>query len=103
MARRPRGEKPGNAERGRVTAEIIFDLPTTTKKAKPDRAHVARSVRVRNLSGNSRHVPVMDRLLQEGRASRDRIRVCFGFRKAILIEWLAQAQRLWLAAEVHKL
>ena len=49
----------------------------------------------------------MDQLLREGRASNRRIaeqeKGIKRFRKAVLLEWLDQAERLWIAAEMHGL
>jgi hypothetical protein len=49
----------------------------------------------------------MEQLLAKGRASKRRIdahgRGIRRFRKVILIEWLNQAKRLWIAAEIHGL
>ena len=49
----------------------------------------------------------MNQLLSEGRASHRRIidyeKRIRTFRKSVLMEWLDQAERLWTAAEIHKL
>ena len=59
------------------------------------------------MSGQSGHVPPLDQLLREGRASNRRIQEhekgTRSFRKLILTEWLDQAERLWIAAEEHAL
>jgi hypothetical protein len=52
-------------------------------------------------------IPSLDKLLRDGQASHKRIRenemIIQRTSKATLIEWLDQAQRLWIAAEVHGL
>ena len=45
----------------------------------------------------------MDQLLVDGRAEYRRIQGIYKLRKDILIAWLRQAERLWIAAEVHGL
>jgi phage N-6-adenine-methyltransferase len=68
---------------------------------------VLRSVQLRNLSGRSGQVPPLDRLRREGRASKKRIaeqeKGIRQFQKTVLVEWLNQAERLWIAAEKHGL
>ena len=68
---------------------------------------VLRPVQLRNLSGRSGQVPPLDQLLREGRASSGRIaeqeKGIRRFRKTVLMEWLDQAERLWIAAEKHGL
>lgn len=68
---------------------------------------VLRSVQLRDLSGRSRHVPSLNQLLREGRACNRRIAERENgirrFRKTVLMEWLDQAERLWIAAEKHGL
>ena len=64
-------------------------------------------ISVRNLSARRGQILPLDQLLREGRASKKRIdKMGTGirrYRKAVLIEWLAQAERLWIAAEIHGL
>ena len=59
------------------------------------------------MSFQSGQVPPLNQLLRDGRASyrliQSREKGIKQFRKAVLIEWLAQAERLWIAAEVHGL
>jgi DNA N-6-adenine-methyltransferase (Dam) len=66
-----------------------------------------RPVQLRNLSGRSGQVPSLHQLLREGRASSVRIgeqeKGIRRFRKTVLMEWLDQAERLWIAAEKHGL
>ena len=68
---------------------------------------VSRPVRSRNLSGRYGQVPPLDQLLREGRTSKKRIdeleKGIRRFRKTVLIEWLDQAKRLWIAAAIHGL
>ncbi len=68
---------------------------------------VLQSVQLRNLSGRSGQVPSLNQLLREGRASNRRIaereKGIRQFRKAVLTEWLDQAERLWIATEKHLL
>ena len=68
---------------------------------------VLRPVQLRNLSGRSGQVPPLNQLLREGRASSRRIdeqeKGIRRFRRIVLIEWLDQAERLWIAAEIHGL
>jgi phage N-6-adenine-methyltransferase len=65
------------------------------------------SISHRNLWGSSPQFPQPDQLLREGRAANRRIldyeKGIRSARKAILLEWLGQAERLWTAAEIHKL
>ena len=79
----------------------------TTEHDIIDRPHVGRSLRSKNLSAASGHIPPLDRLLRDGRDSQQRIQQIGNgirkFRKEILTEWLNQAERLWLAAEHHRL
>lgn len=59
------------------------------------------------MSGSSGQIPPLDQLLREGRASKGRIaeqeKGIRRFRKAVLVEWLDQAERLWIAAKKHGL
>jgi phage N-6-adenine-methyltransferase len=63
--------------------------------------------RTRKESGKPGLIPSMAQLLQAGRASYRRIKDqetgVRRLRKLILIEWLDQAERLWVAAEIHDL
>jgi hypothetical protein len=88
-----------------VTGEVArIAEKRSTKRAG---TQVLRPVRTRNLSGRSGQVPPLDQLLREGRASKKRIagleKGIRRFRKMVLIEWLDQAERLWIAAEIHGL
>jgi phage N-6-adenine-methyltransferase len=86
-----------------TVVRIAAPRSTTT----PRRAKIIRPVQFRNVSGRGGHVPPLDHLLREGRASSRRIHDHESgirrFPKAVLIEWLDQAERLWIAAETHKL
>jgi hypothetical protein len=77
------------------------------RSKKQTQAKVIRPVQFRKVSGRPGHVPPLAQLLREGRASNRRIHDHTAgirrFRKAVLIEWLDQAERLWIAAETHKL
>lgn len=68
---------------------------------------VIRPAQFHNKSGPSGLVPSLAQLLREGRASKRRIdehdHGIKRFRKLVLTEWLDQAERLWLAAEIHGL
>ena len=76
----------------------------STKRA---RTQVLPSVQSRNLSRRSRQLPQLNQLLREGRASKKRIadleKNKQRLRKMVLSEWLDQAERLWIAAEIHGL
>jgi phage N-6-adenine-methyltransferase len=62
---------------------------------------------VHGLIPYSEAVPSLDKLMREGRASSKRIQsneaTIRRTSKSMLIEWLDQAQRLWIAAEIHGL
>ena len=66
---------------------------------------LSSKTRTRKESGKPGHIPPMARLLQAGRASYRRIKDqeqgVRRLRKLILTEWLDQAERLWIAAEIH--
>src|ERR1700693_1938080 len=85
----------------------VVRIAAPRSAATPRRAKIIRPVQFRNVSGPAGHVPPLDHLLREGRASSRRINDHESgirrFRKAVLIEWLGQAERLWIAAEQHKL
>ena len=63
--------------------------------------------RTRKESGKPGLIPSMAQLLQAGRASyrriKDQEKGVRRLRKLILTEWLDQAERLWIAAEIHGL
>jgi phage N-6-adenine-methyltransferase len=63
--------------------------------------------RTRKESGKTGLIPSMAQLLQAGRASyrriKDQEKGVRRLRKLILTEWLDQAERLWIAAEIHGL
>ena len=90
--------------RGRA---LSFEMPDGSLTTKEARAAGRVSFSRRNLSELSGQFPPMNQLLREGRASCKRIRAhetgIRQFRRAVLTEWLDQAERLWTAAEVHKL
>ena len=68
---------------------------------------ILRTMRIRNMSALPGQVPPLNQLLREGRASSWRIaeqtKGIRRFRKTVLIEWLDQAERLWIASEIHGL
>ena len=78
-----------------------------TRSIKRTGTQVLRPVQLRNLSGRSGQVPPLNQLLREGRASSRRIaeqeKGIRRFRRIVLIEWLDQAERLWIASEIHGL
>jgi phage N-6-adenine-methyltransferase len=82
-------------------------MSLTTAEDIRGRSQVGRPLRSRNLSGQGGQVPPLEQLLSEGQVSHRRIRKIDTdsrrFRKDVLIEWLNQAERLWIAAEIHKL
>ncbi|MGP0003046.1 MAG: DNA N-6-adenine-methyltransferase [Acetobacteraceae bacterium] len=93
----------------RKFAPVTGEVARIAKKRSTKRAgkQVLQPVQLRNLSGRSGQVPPLDQLLREGRASSRRIaeqeKGIRRFRKTVLIEWLDQAERLWIAAEIHGL
>jgi hypothetical protein len=78
-----------------------------SRSTKQTPAKVIRPVQFRKVSGQSGHVPLLNQLLREGRAANRRIHDHESgmrrLRKVVLIEWLDQAERLWIAAENHNL
>ena len=66
-----------------------------------------KSLQNQNLSDLSGQIPSIQELLAEERNASDRIQKLDGdiahLRKSILLEWLGQARRLWIAAERHRL
>ena len=96
-------------DRLRKFAPVTGEVARIAKKRSIKRTgtQVLRPVQLRNLSGSSGQVPPLDQLLRGGRASKKRIadleKSKQRFRKMVLIEWLDQAERLWLASEIHGL
>ena len=96
-------------DRLRKFAPVTGEVARIAKKRSIKRTgtQVLRPVQLRNLSGRSGQVPPLNQLLREGRASSRRIdeqeKGIRRFRKIVLIEWLDQAERLWIAAEIHGL
>ena len=70
---------------------------------RPDRSDDTQ----RRLASTRENAPTLDQLITEGVASDQRIhaheQTIHRSSKMVLIEWLDQAQRLWLATEVHGL
>jgi phage N-6-adenine-methyltransferase len=66
-----------------------------------------RNESVHGLISYAGRLPTLDKLVRDGRASNQRIRahetIIRRTSKAVLVEWLDQAERLWIAAEIHRL
>ena len=93
----------GSSLQWRLQSARIAETRSTERTGMP----VLRPAQSRNLSGRSGQVPSLHQLLREvGRAegpSTNRRRAFGDFRKTVLIEWLDQAERLWIVAEKHGL
>src|ERR1700693_2267580 len=92
-ARSRKGSQNGASAMGTV----VRIAPRSSSTTRPG-AQIIHPVQFRNLSGKSGHVPPLDQLLREGRASNRRIQEhekgTRSLRKLILTEWLDQAERL---------
>ena len=95
-------------DRLRKFAPVTGEVVRIAKKRSTKRTgtQVCDPCSCRNLSGRSGQAPHGSGV-REGRASSRRIaeqeKSIRRFRKTVLIEWLDQAERLWIAAEIHGL